>query len=223
MGACVGDHVRYRLGGEPPRRSAGGSGREAGGEAAHQRRRARVPAAAGAARDAGDSAGADPGRGRDRARAADLLPAHDGPTVYSINPMAVARYRERHTVARAKSGHADAMVLANILRTDVDTHRPLPADSELAQVIAVLARAQQDAAWNRGQLSNQLRSHLKQYFRLRWPHSRSRVLACARGRPGQYSDTVTTASLAARPATSTTPMASTWRRQTRCLWRTPPR
>jgi len=40
----------------------------------------------------------------------------------------------------------------------------LPADSELARAIAVLARAQQDAAWNRGQLSNPLRSHLKQYF-----------------------------------------------------------
>ena len=87
-----------------------------------------------------------------------------GRKVYSINPMAVARYRERHTVARAKSDHADAMVLANILRTNAAAHRPLPADSELARVIAVLARAQQDAAWNRGQLSNQLRSHLKQYF-----------------------------------------------------------
>ena len=87
-----------------------------------------------------------------------------GRKVYSINPMAVARYRERHTVARAKSDHADAMALANILRTDADAHRPLPADSELVQAIAVLARAQQDAAWNRGQLSNQLRSHLKQYF-----------------------------------------------------------
>jgi transposase len=64
----------------------------------------------------------------------------------------------------AKSDHADAMALANILRTDADMHRPLPADSELVQAIAVLARAQQDAAWNRGQLSNQLRSHLKQYF-----------------------------------------------------------
>ena len=78
--------------------------------------------------------------------------------------MAVARYRERHRVARAKSDHADAMALANILRTDADMHRPLPADSELVQAIAVLARAQQDAVWNRGQLSNQLRSHLKQYF-----------------------------------------------------------
>jgi transposase len=87
-----------------------------------------------------------------------------GRHVYSINPMAVARYRERRTVARAKSDHADAMALANILRTDADAHRPLPADTELVQAIAVLARAQQDAVWNRGQLSNQLRSHLKQYF-----------------------------------------------------------
>jgi transposase len=84
--------------------------------------------------------------------------------VYSINPMAVARYRERHRVTRAKSDHADAMALANILRTDADVHRPLPADSELAQAISVLARAQQDAVWNRAQLNNQLRSHLKQYF-----------------------------------------------------------
>jgi transposase len=87
-----------------------------------------------------------------------------GRRVYSINPLAVARYRERHRVARAKSDHADAMALANILRTDADMHRPLPADSELVQAIAVLARAQQDAVWNRTQLSNQLRSHLKQYF-----------------------------------------------------------
>jgi transposase len=87
-----------------------------------------------------------------------------GRKVYSINLMAVARYRERHRVARAKSDHADAMALANILRTDAEMHRPLPADTELVQAIAVLARAQEDAVWNRGQLSNQLRPHLMQYF-----------------------------------------------------------
>jgi transposase len=59
-----------------------------------------------------------------------------GRAVYSINPLAVARYRERHRVTRAKSDHADAMALANILRTDADAHRPLPADSELVQAIA---------------------------------------------------------------------------------------
>jgi len=32
-----------------------------------------------------------------------------GRPVFAINPMAVARYRERHSVARAKSDHADAI------------------------------------------------------------------------------------------------------------------
>ncbi len=89
---------------------------------------------------------------------------HSGVHPGGDNPMAVARYRERRTVARAKSDHADAMTLANILRTDAAGHRPLPADTELVQAIAVLARAQQDAVWNRARLSNQLRSHLKQYY-----------------------------------------------------------
>jgi len=64
-----------------------------------------------------------------------------GRQVYPVNPMAVARYRDRHSVAGRKSDHGDAVVLANILRTDLHAHRPLPADSELAQAIAVLARA----------------------------------------------------------------------------------
>jgi hypothetical protein len=56
------------------------------------------------------------------------------------------------------------MVLANILRTDLAAHRPLPADSELGQAIAVLARAQQDAVWDRTQAHNKLRSHLREYY-----------------------------------------------------------
>jgi hypothetical protein len=70
-----------------------------------------------------------------------------GRPVYAINPMAVARYRERHSVVRKKSDHVDAMTLANILRTDAHMHRQLPADSDLVRSIAVLARAAQDAAW----------------------------------------------------------------------------
>jgi transposase len=64
-----------------------------------------------------------------------------GRPVFAINPMAVSRYRDRHSVARKKSDAGDALVLANILRTDLAAHRPLAADSELAQAIAVLARA----------------------------------------------------------------------------------
>src|SRR5712671_4921775 len=87
-----------------------------------------------------------------------------GRQVYPINPMAVARYRDRHSIAGRKSDHGDALVLANILRTDLPAHRPLPADSELAQAIAVLARAQQDAVWDRTTAHNKLRSHLREYF-----------------------------------------------------------
>jgi transposase len=87
-----------------------------------------------------------------------------GRKVYPINPMAVARYRDRHSVAGRKSDHGDAVVLANVLRTDAHAHRPLPADSELAQAIAVLARAQQDAVWARTGAHNKLRSHLREYY-----------------------------------------------------------
>jgi transposase len=87
-----------------------------------------------------------------------------GRRVYAINPMAVSRYRDRHSVSRKKSDAGDALVLANILRTDMAAHRPLPADSELAQAIAVLARAQQDAIWERTCAHNKLRSLLREYY-----------------------------------------------------------
>ena len=79
------------------------------------------------------------------------------------SPMAVARYRERHSVSRKKSDHVDAMTLANILRTDKHMHRPLPADTELARAIAVLARAHQDATWRRSRAGNELRSLLREF------------------------------------------------------------
>ena len=43
-------------------------------------------------------------------------------------------------------------------------HRPLPADSELAQAISVLARAQQDAVWHRNRIANELRSLLREFY-----------------------------------------------------------
>jgi transposase len=84
--------------------------------------------------------------------------------IYAINPMAVARYRERHCVSRKKSDHIDAVTLANILRTDAHAHRILPADSELARAIAVLARAAQDAIWRRTKATQELRSLLREFY-----------------------------------------------------------
>ena len=87
-----------------------------------------------------------------------------GRQVYPVNPMSVARYRDRHSVAGRKSDHGDSFVLASVLRTDLHAHRPLPADTELAQAVAVLAHAQQDAVWDRTSAHNKLRSHLREYY-----------------------------------------------------------
>jgi len=46
----------------------------------------------------------------------------------------------------------------------VRVHRALAADSELAQTIAVLAQAQQNAVWRRSKATNELRSVLHEYY-----------------------------------------------------------
>lgn len=87
-----------------------------------------------------------------------------GRRIYPINPLAVARYRERTSVSGKKSDHVDAMALANILRTDAHLHRMLPEDSALARSITVLARAYQDGVWRRTKLVQELRARLREYY-----------------------------------------------------------
>jgi transposase len=87
-----------------------------------------------------------------------------GRPIYPINPLAVARYRERTSVSGKKSDHLDAMALANILRTDAHLHRRLPNDTDLARSIGVLARAYQDAVWRRTKLVQELRARLREYY-----------------------------------------------------------
>ncbi len=87
-----------------------------------------------------------------------------GRVIYPINPLAASRYRARYAVSGAKSDATDAVLLANIVRTDAAAHRLLPADTEAAQAIRVLARAQQDAVWARQQIGNQIRDLLKDFY-----------------------------------------------------------
>lgn len=87
-----------------------------------------------------------------------------GFTVYPINPRAVARYRERHGQAGGKSDPGDAVVLANVLRTDLHVHRPLPANTEHALAIKALARQHQEALWAMHQTISRLRSVLLEFY-----------------------------------------------------------
>jgi transposase len=87
-----------------------------------------------------------------------------GYLVYAINPMSAARYRERHATSGAKSDAGDAHVLAEIVRLDRDHHRPVAGDSELADAVKLLARAHQNAIWERTRHVLRLRSTLREFF-----------------------------------------------------------
>jgi transposase len=87
-----------------------------------------------------------------------------GYLVYAINPMQATRYRERHTSSGAKSDPGDAHVLAAIVRTDRDHHRPVAGDSEHAEVVKTLARTHQTMIWTRQRQTNQLRSMLREFY-----------------------------------------------------------
>jgi transposase len=87
-----------------------------------------------------------------------------GYQVYAINPMQVARYRERHSTSGAKSDRGDAHVLAEIVRLDRAHHQPLTPDSELVEAIKVLARVHQNLIWTRQRQANQLRSMLREFY-----------------------------------------------------------
>ena len=87
-----------------------------------------------------------------------------GYQVYAINPLAVSRYRDRHSSSRAKSDRGDAKVLADLVRTDRHNHRPVAGDSTLAEAVKVLARTHQSLVWTRQRQLNQLRSLLREFY-----------------------------------------------------------
>jgi len=90
--------------------------------------------------------------------------AASGYEVFAINPMSVARYRERHSTSGAKSDAADAHLLAEIVRVDRAHHRPLAGDTAEGEAIKVTARAHQSLVWDRTRHVLRLRSALRDFF-----------------------------------------------------------
>ena len=87
-----------------------------------------------------------------------------GYQVFAVNPLAVARYRDRHQVSGAKSDAGDAKVLADLVRTDRHNHRLIAGDSSTVEAIKVLARGHQNLIWARTRQTNALRSALREYY-----------------------------------------------------------
>ncbi|CCK58318.1 Conserved protein of unknown function (part1) [Mycobacterium canettii CIPT 140070010] len=87
-----------------------------------------------------------------------------GYEVFAVNPLAVARYRDRHQVSGAKSDAGDAKLLADLVRTDRHNHRPIAGDTPTVEAIKVLARGHQNLIWARTRHTNALRSSLREYY-----------------------------------------------------------
>jgi transposase len=87
-----------------------------------------------------------------------------GYQVFAINPLAAARYRDRHHVSGAKSDPSDAKLLADLVRTDRHNHRLIAGDTSAVEAVKVLARAHQNLIWARTRHTNALRSTLREYY-----------------------------------------------------------
>ncbi|MEU6974306.1 IS110 family transposase [Kitasatospora aureofaciens] len=87
-----------------------------------------------------------------------------GYQVYAINPLQVARFKERYGTSGAKSDKGDAHALADMVRIDGGQLRPVAGDSDQAQAVRVVARAHQTLIWERTRTFQRLRSMLREYF-----------------------------------------------------------
>jgi transposase len=87
-----------------------------------------------------------------------------GYEVYAVNPLQVARFRERHGVSGAKSDTGDAHVLADMVRTDRHQLRPVASDSTQAEAVKVVTRAHKTLIWERTRHTLRLRHALRDYF-----------------------------------------------------------
>jgi transposase len=87
-----------------------------------------------------------------------------GYTVFAVNPLQAARYRDRLGVSGSKSDAADAHMLADMVRTDSHQLRPVAGDSPAAEAIKVIARTHKTLIWERTRTGQRLRHALREYF-----------------------------------------------------------
>lgn len=87
-----------------------------------------------------------------------------GATVFPVNPKNAERYRERKTSAGVKSDRMDAWSLADALRVDGHTWRPLATEDPLIVELRQLCRDEVALTTQRTRLVNQLQQALHEYY-----------------------------------------------------------
>jgi transposase len=84
--------------------------------------------------------------------------------VRAVHCVALARYRLRIEPSRSKSDGGDAFALANIVRVEPLTHRPLPSPSDECVALRVITRAYRDASREKTRTEHQIWMHLQRYY-----------------------------------------------------------
>jgi transposase len=87
-----------------------------------------------------------------------------GYTVFAINPLQAAHYRQRRSVSGAQSDAADAHTLADMMRTDAHQLRPMAGDSAAAEAVTAVTRAHQTLIRERTRHTQRLRHALRDCF-----------------------------------------------------------
>ncbi len=87
-----------------------------------------------------------------------------GYAVYPVNPKAAKRYRERKAPGGTKTDRLDAWSLADALRLDGHTWRPLKSDDPLTAELRLLCRDEIALIEQRTALVCQLRAALREYY-----------------------------------------------------------
>ena len=87
-----------------------------------------------------------------------------GYAVYPVNPKAAKRYRERKAPSGAKTDRVDAWSLADALRVDGHTWRPLKPDDPLTLELRLLCRDEIGLIEQRTALICQLKAALREYY-----------------------------------------------------------
>jgi transposase len=84
--------------------------------------------------------------------------------VFAINPRQLARFRDRHSMARAKDDRCDAFVLADSLRTDQPSFNRLRLDDPQLIVLRELSRAEETLLEEFLLTVNRLRDELHRFY-----------------------------------------------------------
>jgi hypothetical protein len=89
---------------------------------------------------------------------------HRGMHVFSLNPKQLDRFRDRHTVARAKDDRRDAFVLPDSWRTDKPAFRRVQPDHPRVVELRELSWVEDDVGQELRRFSNRLRAQLHRFF-----------------------------------------------------------